>query len=166
MKVITQQPVEFQSGANGLVNYVATEGNQNISANLDEFSSEDDFLSNASGEEDFNSEFSYAIGDTIKTSIANRRKRKNEKAASKNKARELKAEAKLEKAKSVAKQADSLARAAEAQSKSDTALVQNSTIVPTEEKKGMSTGVKVAIGVGIALAVTGIVVLIVKMKKK
>ena len=30
----------------------------------------------------------------------------------------------------------------------------------------MSTGVKVAIGLGIALAVTGIVVLIVKMKKK
>ena len=70
------------------------------------------------------------------------------------------------KAKSSAKQAAALAKATEAQSKSDMALVQNSTIVPTEEKKGMSTGVKVAIGLGIALAVTGIVVLIVKMKKK
>jgi len=82
MKVISTQPIEVQSSANGLVNYVATSANQNIGANYNDFSIEeegDDFLSNFEGE-DLGSEFSCAFGDTVvgKT-LADRRTRKNSK---------------------------------------------------------------------------------------
>lgn len=156
MKVITQKPIEFQSSASGLVNYVATEGNQNIGANYDEFSPEDDFLSNIDGE-DLESEFSNAIGDARRA----RRARKNSKRKAKDEARVLKAQAKLEEQKAKTTMATEGAKA-------DIAMAKSlATPAPTKgSKKPMSTGVKVAIGVGVALAVTGIVVLIVKMKKK
>lgn len=168
MKVITQQPVEFQSGANGLVNYVATEGNQNISANLDEFSSEDDFLSNIDGEggefissANGKSKFAKFMDYTPYGWIKNAGDRANLSRKSKDEARILKAKAKL------AEQDAKIAMAKEG-AKGDIAMAKSLATPPETKgnKKPMSTGVKVAIGVGIALAVTGIVVLIVKMKKK
>jgi hypothetical protein len=171
MRVITKQPIEVQSSANGLVDYVATQANQNIGANYDEFSMAeegDDFLSNFDGE-DLGSEFSYAIGDTLKSAIASRRKRRDAKASSKNKAREIKARAKLTKAQAKKVDASSkiaAAKAAEKGVQGDVALAQAlSTPTVTEEKKPMSTGVKVAIGVGVVLVLAGVGLVIYKMKK-
>ena len=168
MKVITQQPVEFQSSASGLVNYVATEGNQNIGANYDEFSPEDDFLSNIDGEggefiasANGKSKFAKFMDYTPFGFIKNAGDRANLSRKSKDEARILKAQAKLEEQKAKTAMATEGA-------KGDIALAKSlATPAPTKgSKKPMSTGVKVAIGVGVALAVTGIVVLIVKMKKK
>ncbi len=168
MKVITQKPIEFQSSASGLVNYVATEGNQNIGANYDEFSPEDDFLSNIDGEggefiasANGKSKFAKFMDYTPFGFIKNAGDRANLSRKSKDEARILKAQAKLEEQKAKTAMATEGA-------KGDIALAKSlATPAPTKgSKKPMSTGVKVAIGVGVALAVTGIVVLIVKMKKK
>ena len=168
MKVITQKPIEFQSSASGLVNYVATEGNQNIGANYDEFSPEDDFLSNIDGEggefiasANGKSKFAKFMDYTPFGFIKNAGDRANLSRKSKDEARVLKAQAKLEEQKAKTAMATEGA-------KGDIALAKSlATPAPTKgSKKPMSTGVKVAIGVGVALAVTGIVVLIVKMKKK
>jgi len=168
MKVITQKPIEFQSSASGLVNYVATEGNQNIGANYDEFSPEDDFLSNIDGEggefiasANGKSKFAKFMDYTPFGFIKNAGDRANLRRKSKDEARILKAQAKLEEQKAKTAMATEGA-------KGDIAMAKAlATPAPTKgSKKPMSTGVKVAIGVGVALAVTGIVVLIVKMKKK
>lgn len=168
MKVITQKPIEFQSSASGLVNYVATEGNQNIGANYDEFSPEDDFLSNIDGEggefiasANGKSKFAKFMDYTPFGFIKNAGDRANLSRKSKDEARILKAQAKLEEQKAKTAMATEGAKA-------DIAMAKSlATPAPTKgSKKPMSTGVKVAIGVGVALAVTGIVVLIVKMKKK
>lgn len=156
MKVITQKPIEFQSSASGLVNYVATEGNQNIGANYDEFSPEDDFLSNIDGE-DLESEFSNAIGDARR----DRRARKNAKRKATDTAKVLKAQAKLEEQKAKTTMAKEGA-------KGDIAMAKSlATTAPTEgSKKPMSTGVKVAIGVGIVALVVGVGLVVYKMKKR
>lgn len=172
MRVITQNPIEIKSSANGLVNYIATPANQNIGANYDEFSTAeegDDFLSNFDGE-DLGSEFSYAIGDTIKSSIAARRKRLDSKRKAKDTAKVMKAKAKLTKAQAKKVDASSkiaAAKAAEKGVKGDIALAQalSTPVAPTEEKKPMSTGVKVAIGVGVVLVLAGVGLVIYKMKK-
>jgi hypothetical protein len=162
MKVITQNPIEVQSSANGLVNYVATPANQNIGANYDEFSTaeeSDDFLSNFDGE-DLSSEFSNAFGDTlVGKTLADRRARLNSKRKAKDTAKVLKAKAKLEEQKSKT----AMAKSSE---KGDVALAQAlATPAATEEKKPMSTGVKVAIGVGVVLVLAGVGLVIYKMKK-
>jgi hypothetical protein len=162
MKVISRQPIEVQSSANGLVNYVATSANQNIGANYNDFSIEeegDDFLSNFEGE-DLGSEFSCAFGDTVvgKT-LADRRARKNSKRKAKDEAKVIKANAKLEEQK--AKTA--MATSAE---KGDVALAQAlATPAATEGKKPMSKNVKIAIGVGAFLVLAGIGLVVYKMKK-
>jgi len=156
MKVITQKPIEFQSSASGLVNYVATEGNQNIGANYDEFSPEDDFLSNIDGE-DLESEFSNAIGDARRA----RRARKNSKRKSKDEARILKAQAKLEEQKAKTTMAKEGA-------KGDIAMAKAlATPAPTKgSKKPMSKGVKIGIAVGIVALVVGVGLVVYKMKKR
>jgi hypothetical protein len=157
MKVISRQPIEVQSSANGLVNYVATSANQNIGANYNDFSIEeegDDFLSNFEGE-DLGSEFSCAFGDGIRA----RRERRNSKRKATDTAKVLKAKAKLEEQK--AKTA--MATSAE---KGDVALAQAlATPAATEGKKPMSKNVKIAIGVGAFFVLAGIGLVVYKMKK-
>lgn len=158
MRVISRQPMEVQSSANGLVNYVATSANQNIGANYNDFSTEeegDDFLSNFDGE-DLASEFSNAFGDGIRA----RRERRNSKRKSKDEARILKAKAKL------AEQNAKIVMAKEG-AKGDIAMAKSlATPPPTKgSKKPMSTGVKIAIGVGAVLVLAGIGLVIYKMKK-
>ena len=156
MKVITQKPIEFQSSASGLVNYVATEGNQNIGANYDEFSPEDDFLSNIDGE-DLESEFSNAIGDARR----DRRARKNAKRKATDTAKVLKAQAKLEEQKAKTTMAKEGA-------KGDIAMAKAlATPPPTKgSKKPMSKGVKIGIAVGIVALVVGVGLVVYKMKKR
>jgi hypothetical protein len=159
MRVITKQPIEVQSSANGLVNYVATTANQNIGANYNEFSMAeegDDFLSSFDGE-DLASEFSNARGDARR----DRRARKNAKRKATDTAKVLKAQAKLEEQKSKTVMAKEGA-------KGDIAMAQalaTPNATATEEKKPMSRGVKIAIGVGIVVVLAGIGLVVYKMKK-
>lgn len=164
MKVITQKPIEFQSSASGLVNYVATEGNQNIGANYDEFSPEDDFLSNIDGEggefiasANGKSEFAKFMVGFIK----NAGDRANLRRKSKDEARILKAQAKLEEQKAKTAMATEGA-------KGDIALAKSlATPPPTKgSKKPMSKGVKIGIAVGIVALVVGVGLVVYKMKKR
>lgn len=168
MKVITQKPIEFQSSASGLVNYVATEGNQNIGANYDEFSPEDDFLSNIDGEggefiasANGKSKFAKFMDYTPFGFIKNAGDRANLSRKSKDEARILKAQAKLEEQKAKTAMATEGA-------KGDIAMAKAlATPPPTKgSKKPMSKGVKIGIAVGIVALVVGVGLVVYKMKKR
>lgn len=105
-------------------------------------------------------EFSYAIGD--KKGRKEKRKARIERIRSKNKARETRAQSKIEQAKSQQMMADSLSKTGAGDAELAKALASPSS---SKKTKGLSTGAKIGIAVGI-LAVLGIgTYMILKSKK-
>lgn len=104
-------------------------------------------------------EFSYSIGDVVR----NIRKRKNLKAQSKADARRAKASAKLEQAKSQTESAKALS-----DNSGDIALASALKTTPSKssDKKGLSTGAKVGIGLGVAVVLGIATYFVIKHKKK